>query len=209
MNDENYSKGKNHIISNIYSDELDLVKKTIQEGETIEELKAKLPSLLAEDIPKYVYVAAIHKRCAVCGKKAELHHCEGGRIQIGGNRNRVEHIGRPCLPLCRHCHTVLHNMSERDFLEKYLLEPVKVDERIAATYNLIFNASLMVEDGRGYLIGFSGLINENEESVLTFRPLAHTLYQQGYIIWKKDQTYTPAVNLYLDYLKKELAGQSD
>lgn len=91
---------------------------------------------LAEDIPKYVYMAAVHKRCAVCGKKAELHHCEGGRIQMGGNRNRVEHIGRPCLPLCRHCHTVLHNMSEKEFLEKYLLEPVKVDERIAAAYNL-------------------------------------------------------------------------
>lgn len=91
---------------------------------------------LAEDIPKYVYMAAVHKRCAVCGKKADLHHCEGGRIQMGGNRNRVEHIGRPCLPLCRHCHTVLHNMSEREFLEKYLLEPVKVDERICDVYNL-------------------------------------------------------------------------
>lgn len=91
---------------------------------------------LAEDIPKYVYMAAVHKRCAVCGKKAELHHCEGGRIQMGGNRNKVNHIGRPCLPLCRHCHTVLHKIGEKSFLERYLLEPVKVDERICDVYNL-------------------------------------------------------------------------
>lgn len=91
---------------------------------------------LAEDIPKYVYMAAVHKRCAVCGKKAELHHAQGGTIGMGGNRNKVDHIGRPCLPLCRHCHTLLHSMGEKVFLEKYLLEPVKVDERIAGVYNL-------------------------------------------------------------------------
>lgn len=92
---------------------------------------------LAEDIPKYVYMAAVHKRCAVCGKKADLHHCQGGgTIGMGSNRNKVNHIGRPCLPLCRHCHTVLHKIGEKSFLERYLLEPVKVDERITDTYNL-------------------------------------------------------------------------
>lgn len=91
---------------------------------------------LAEDIPKYVYMAAVHKRCAVCGKKADLHHAQGGTIGMGGNRNKVNHIGRPCLPLCRHHHTELHKIGEKSFLERYLLEPVKVDERIADTYNL-------------------------------------------------------------------------
>lgn len=92
---------------------------------------------LAEDIPKYVYMAAVHKRCAVCGKKADLHHAQGGgTIGMGNNRNKVNHIGRPCLPLCRKCHTSLHQMGEKSFLERYLLEPVKVDERIAAAYNL-------------------------------------------------------------------------
>ena len=91
---------------------------------------------LCEDIPKYVYMAAVHKRCAVCGKKAELHHAQGGTIGMGSNRNKVNHIGRPCLPLCRHHHTELHKIGEKSFLERYMLEPVKVDERIADTYNL-------------------------------------------------------------------------
>lgn len=92
---------------------------------------------LAEDIPKYVYMATIHKRCAVCGKKADLHHAQGGgTIGMGNNRNKVNHIGRPCLPLCRKHHSELHTIGEKSFLEKYLLEPVEVDERIADTYNL-------------------------------------------------------------------------
>ncbi|WP_295155249.1 putative HNHc nuclease [Selenomonas sp. AE3005] len=91
---------------------------------------------LCEDIPKYVYMSTIHKRCAVCGKKAELHHAQGGTIGMGSNRNKVNHIGRPCLPLCRHHHTELHKVGEKDFLERYMLEPVKVDERIAESYNL-------------------------------------------------------------------------
>jgi hypothetical protein len=81
-------------------------------------------------------MAAVHKRCAVCGKKADLHHAQGGTIGMGGNRNKVNHIGRSCLPLCRHHHTELHKIGEKSFLERYLLEPVKVDERIADTYNL-------------------------------------------------------------------------
>ena len=91
---------------------------------------------LCEDIPRYVYIASLHKRCAVCGKKAELHHAQGGTIGMGNNRNKVNHIGRPCLPLCRDHHTELHKIGEKSFLERYLLEPVKVDERIAAVYNL-------------------------------------------------------------------------
>jgi hypothetical protein len=91
---------------------------------------------LAEDIPKFVYMAAVHRRCAVCGRKAELHHAHGGTIGMGNNRHKVNHIGRPCLPLCRHHHTLIHSMGHKDFCEKYLLEPVKIDERIRQLYNL-------------------------------------------------------------------------
>lgn len=92
---------------------------------------------LCEDIPKYVYMAAVHKRCAVCGKKADLHHAVGGgTVGAGNNRHKIDHIGRPCLPLCREHHNLIHKIGHKDFCEKYLLEPVKIDERIRQTYNL-------------------------------------------------------------------------
>ena len=90
----------------------------------------------AEDIEHYVYACLVHKKCAVCGRKADLHHAEGSRIGAGFNRNDVHHLGREALPLCREHHTLLHTMPEAEFLAKYHLEPVKIDERICKLYGL-------------------------------------------------------------------------
>ena len=89
-----------------------------------------------EDIQQYVYACLAHKKCAVCGRKADLHHAEGSRIGAGFNRNDVHHLGREALPLCREHHTLLHTMPEAEFLAKYHLEPVKIDERICKLYGL-------------------------------------------------------------------------
>lgn len=89
---------------------------------------------LAEDIPKYVYMALIHKRCAICGQKAELHHVDV--VGMGRNRKEICHLGMRALPLCRLHHTEIHRIGKVDFLSKYILEPVKIDERIAETYRL-------------------------------------------------------------------------
>jgi len=89
---------------------------------------------LCEDIPKYVYMAAVHKRCAVCGKKAEIHHVDA--VGAGRNRKEICHIGMRMLPLCREHHTAIHKIGKTDFLNRYILEPVKVDERIADVYKL-------------------------------------------------------------------------
>lgn len=73
---------------------------------------------------------------------------------------------------------------------------------VVTVYNLIYNASLFVEDGVGYAIGFDGLINVTGDTPLTFRPLENAPMQQGTVIWKKYQVFPPAVNLFLDRLKQ-------
>ena len=89
-----------------------------------------------EDIERYVYACLMSKKCAVCGRHADLHHCDGGVIGMGGNREKVNHIGRPALPLCREHHTEIHAVGQEDFLKRYILEPVRIDERIAKVYRL-------------------------------------------------------------------------
>lgn len=89
---------------------------------------------LAEDIPRYVYMAAVHKRCAVCGKKAEAHHVDA--VGMGRNRKEIIHMGMRILPLCRTHHMEIHRIGKQDFLERYLLEPVKADERICGVFGL-------------------------------------------------------------------------
>ena len=89
---------------------------------------------LAEDIPRYVWACLMNKRCAVCGRKAELHHVDA--VGTGRNRKEICHVGMRVLPLCREHHTEIHVVGREDFLKRYFLEPVKIDERIADVYRL-------------------------------------------------------------------------
>ena len=89
---------------------------------------------LSEDIPRYVWACLMNKRCAVCGRKAELHHVD--HVGMGRNRKEICHIGMRALPLCREHHTEIHRIGQGDFLKRYFLEPVKIDERIAKVYRL-------------------------------------------------------------------------
>ena len=80
-------------------------------------------------------------------------------------------------------------------------DPELADIHIVAVYNLIYNASLFVEDGVGYAIGFDGLLNTTGDSALKFIPLSIQITQPGSVIWKKYEVFSPAVNLFLEQLK--------
>ena len=80
-------------------------------------------------------------------------------------------------------------------------DPAFSDLNIVAVYNLIYNASLFVEDGVGYALGFEGLVNTTGDSLLTFIPLVSRISQPGSVIWKKYEVFSPAVNLFLEQLK--------
>lgn len=83
-----------------------------------------------DDITAYMYACAMHRKCAVCGKPADIHHCEGSRIGAGVDRAKVHQLGREVLPLCRAHHTECHTMPESDFVAKYHLQVVKLDEQL-------------------------------------------------------------------------------
>lgn len=89
---------------------------------------------LCDDVERYVYACLIHKKCCVCGKKAELHHVD--RVGMGNNRNEIVHEGRRCLPLCREHHTEVDHLGDVRLCERYHVTPVKIDERIIKTYRL-------------------------------------------------------------------------
>lgn len=76
---------------------------------------------------------------------------------------------------------------------------------IVATYDLIYNTSIMVREGFGYVLGFDGLVDTGEESDLCFLPLSPALESPMYIIWKKYQVFSPVGELLLEELKKKFA----
>ncbi len=73
---------------------------------------------------------------------------------------------------------------------------------IAATYNLLFNGSLMVEEGLGYAICFDNIINVSGNSNLCFVPLAPKLESGMSIVWKKYQIFTKAVERFIQKLQE-------
>lgn len=76
---------------------------------------------------------------------------------------------------------------------------------ITATYNLINNAALMVEEGLGYALSLDKLINTTGESNLCFRPLEPSLEVSLAIVWKKYQIFSRASQYFLQTLKEKLS----
>ena len=74
---------------------------------------------------------------------------------------------------------------------------------IVATYNLIYNASLLVEDGLGYAICFDRLINTTGDSPLCMRPIVPAMKSTGYLIWKKYQVFSPVVQMFIDRVRED------
>ena len=75
---------------------------------------------------------------------------------------------------------------------------------IVATYNLIYNASLMVAEGMGYAVGLDKLINTGGDSCLCFRPFEPRLESNLDIAWKKHQLFSKAGELFLHRLLERL-----
>lgn len=75
---------------------------------------------------------------------------------------------------------------------------------IVATYNLIYNASLMVEEGLGYALCLDKLINTAGNSNLVFKPLSPPLRVGLNVVWKKYQFFTKASEKFLHCLQESL-----
>lgn len=76
--------------------------------------------------------------------------------------------------------------------------------QIAATYNLLYNASLMVEDGIGYAISFDRLVDTSDESPLCFRPLSPEISVTPTLIWKREQKLSIVSQLFIDRLSNRI-----
>lgn len=73
---------------------------------------------------------------------------------------------------------------------------------IVATYDLIFNASILVKEGLGYALGFDKLIHTGAESILCFRPIVPEMTSPMRLIWRKEQRFSRAAELFLQAVKR-------
>lgn len=78
---------------------------------------------------------------------------------------------------------------------------------IVATYNLVFNASLLVDEGLGYALTLDKLINTTGQSALCFKPLEPKLEVGLSIVWKKYQVLSKAAEAFLDKMRQCAGGR--
>ncbi|KRK39385.1 LysR family transcriptional regulator [Levilactobacillus parabrevis] len=77
------------------------------------------------------------------------------------------------------------------------------DLNVAATYNLLYNASLLVSAGVGNALGLDGIVNTNQ-SDLTFVPLAPRTSSGSSLVWLKGQRLSAAAQALLAQVRAEL-----
>ena len=75
---------------------------------------------------------------------------------------------------------------------------------IVATFNLIYNASLLVEQGVGYALCIDSIINPDSNENLCIRPLKNSPKLPSSLVWKKYQVFSKPAQKFLDEFQKEL-----
>ena len=74
--------------------------------------------------------------------------------------------------------------------------------QVAATYTLLFNASLLVEAGVGMAVCFDGIVAAGEGTPFAFVPMADVPPVSSRLIWKKFQPFSRAAQLLLHTLQQ-------
>lgn len=78
-----------------------------------------------------------------------------------------------------------------------------ISNHVVGSYSLVYNGSLMVADGLGYMLCLDKILNVTGDSPLCFRPLMPEIKAHMSIVWKKYQVFSKASQAFLNALKED------
>ena len=105
------------------------------------------------------------------------------------------------VPLIVSRQTIQDEMKNNDFLKWLGVSLSSLN--ITATYNLIYNALIMVREGMGYAFALDRLIDNMPSNDICFLPLKPKLESGLNIVWKKNQEFSRTSKIFLDKMNKE------
>lgn len=108
------------------------------------------------------------------------------------------------MPLICSRQAISREDQKNEFSEWFGADFDKLD--IVTTFNLVYNAAIMVEAGIGYAITIDKIANTGEGSSLCFRPLEPRIDSGLNIIWKKYQVFSSAAELFLEKLRANFSS---
>lgn len=142
------------------------------------------------DLSKYDFIALPNKDIWGVLMRKDSPLAAKSTIQIGDLLDKPLIVGRQ---------PVKRTLSRNAFTEWFGAHLEQLN--IVTTYNLTFNATLMVRAGLGYSITFDNIAYTGQESDLCFRPLDPVVDSGLIIIWKKYQVFSPASALFLKNIR--------
>lgn len=86
-------------------------------------------------------------------------------------------------------------------VQQWMQKPIK-DLNIVGSYTLFYNASIMIQSGLGCALSFDGLINTTGTD-LCIKPLKPAIYSKPIMVWKKNQVFSKASQLFLNALQEK------
>ena len=93
---------------------------------------------------------------------------------------------------------VSHQRGDSQYLSQWMKKEI-TSLNVVATYNLVYNASLLVDEGLGYALCLDKLIN-TRGSNLCFRAFSPQVEAAACIVWKKYQVFSKAAEAFLQCL---------
>ena len=102
---------------------------------------------------------------------------------------------------------VSHQKGDASYINRWLRRE-EAELHIVSTYNLLFNASLLVDEGLGYALCYDRLINTHGSN-LCFRPFSPKLAAHGFIVWKRAIRYFPGPQISFCNICRKCSDQKD
>lgn len=69
---------------------------------------------------------------------------------------------------------------------------------VVGSYSLLYNGSLMAEDGLGYVLGIDGIINVTGNSPICFRPIDGLPKANMFLVWKRHHIFSRVAEKFLE-----------
>lgn len=83
---------------------------------------------LAREVNNFLYLCLVHRKCAVCGSYADIHHHDN-LVGMGMDRAKHNHEDSRYIALCRVHHNECHNLGHKTFENKYKLSAIKLNAK--------------------------------------------------------------------------------
>ncbi|KGM45692.1 LysR family transcriptional regulator [Neobacillus niacini] len=120
------------------------------------------------------------------------------------SKNTIQVVDLLNVPVICSRQAMKQTFSKNEFADWFGEDFEKLN--VVTTYNLAYNAAIMVEEGIGYAITLDKLVNTSNDSNLCFRTLEPKLESGLNIVWKKHQVFSVAAAMFLKEIQAKFTN---